>query len=392
MPSSASPGQLLDRTRPGPLQFFATCARGIEPVLARELVALDAAEVVAARGGVHFQGDKELLYRANLWLRSAIRVLQPILQVDAHTTEELYDAVRIIDWQRYLTTEHTIAVDCNVRDSHITHSKYAALKTKDAICDQFVDRLGRRPSVDVERPMVGLNLHIHRDVAVLSLDSSGDSLHKRGYRSILTKAPLNEALAAALVLISGWQHDTPFADPMCGSGTLPIEAGWMATARAPGLTRRHFGFQGWMDFDVSLWTALRDDARSQILKRLKAPILGSDARADAIRHSMRNARSAGLGHLLQFDIRDIRKWRAPDGPPGTLICNPPYGQRMGEAHELSGLYHCLGKVFRQQCRGWNVFVFTANRALAGSIGLPMIGSTALFNGKIACQLSQFETT
>src|SRR5205823_12455852 len=166
-----------------------------------------------------------------LWLRTAIRVLQPVLEADVESPEDLYDAVKSIDWSRYLTPDHTLAVDCNVRNSRITHSKYAALKTKDAICDQFVEACGRRPSVDVDEPMIGLNLHIYEDHAVLSLDSSGESLHKRGYRSILTKAPLNEALAAGLVQLSGWQTDTPFVDPLCGSGTLAIEACWLATQR-----------------------------------------------------------------------------------------------------------------------------------------------------------------
>src|SRR5205085_1879166 len=179
-------------------RFFATCGRGIEPVLADELRALGAAEVTPGRGGVHFHGDRAILYLANLWLRTAIRVLRPILEVQVTSPDELYEAVRQVDWTQYLTPEHTIAVDCNVRDSHITHSKYAALRTKDAICDQFVERCGRRPSVDVDQPMVGLNLHIYKDRAVLSLESSGESLHKRGYRPVLTRAPLNEALAAAL--------------------------------------------------------------------------------------------------------------------------------------------------------------------------------------------------
>src|SRR5437667_6387697 len=221
-------------------RFFATCARGIEPILAVEMRELGTREIEVGRGGVQFTGNKTLLYKANLWLRTAVRVLCPILDAPVTSPEELYDAVQTVDWSQYLTPDHTLAVDCNVRDSRITHSKYAALKTKDAICDQFMDKYGRRPSVDVERPMVGLNLHIYQDQAVLSLDSSGDSLHKRGYRPIQTKAPLNEALAAAIILLTGWKGDTAFADPMCGSGTLPIEATWMAIRRPPGLTRRRF--------------------------------------------------------------------------------------------------------------------------------------------------------
>jgi putative N6-adenine-specific DNA methylase len=233
-------------------RFFATCARGLEPVLAKELGDLGAKDVVPGRGGVHFKGDLALLYQVNLWLRTAIRVLRPILEATVTTPEELYDAVQTVDWSKTMTPEHTLAVDCNVRDSQITHSKYAALKTKDAICDQFIAKCGKRPSVNVDEPMIGLNLHIYRDRAVLSLDSSGESLHKRGYRPILTKAPLNEALAAALVLMTGWTGDTPFVDPLCGSGTLCIEAAWIALGRPPGLTRRRFGFMDWMDFDISL--------------------------------------------------------------------------------------------------------------------------------------------
>jgi len=359
-------------------------------VLADELRALGAADVEAGRGGAHVAGDQALLYQANLWLRTAIRVLRPILEADVQSPDELYDAVRSVDWSRYLTPEHTLAVDCNVRDSQITHSKYAALRVKDAICDQFVERVGRRPSVDVDEPMVGLNLHVYRDHAVLSLESSGESLHKRGYRPILTRAPLNEALAAGLVLLSGWTGATPFVDPMCGSGTLPIEAGWLALRRPPGLTRRRFGFQGWMDYDVRLWTELRDEARRGVGKRLAAPVLGSDARRDAITFSIDNARAAGIGHLVRFAVTDLRDFRPPPGPPGTILCNPPYGERIGEEKELRGLYKLLGDVLRERCGGWSAFVFTGNANLARHLGLPVAAQTPLFNGKIPCRLLKLE--
>ena len=330
-------------------RYFATCGRGIEPVLAEELRALGAREVEPGRGGVHFSGDLALLYQANLWLRTAIRVLRPILEAKVASPDELYEAVRTLDWSQYLTPEHTLAVDCNVRDSHITHSKYAALRVKDAICDQFIDRCGRRPSVDVEEPMVGLNLHIYRDQAVLSLESSGESLHKRGYRPILTRAPLNEALAAALVLLTGWRGERPFADPLCGSGTLPIEAAWIALRRPPGLTRKRFGFQGWMDYDVELWTSLRDEARRGVGRALPAPIVAADVRGDAVSFAINNARAAGIGHLLRFDKSDVCDFQPPVGPPGVLLCNPPYGERIGEEKNLFGLYRLLGEVFAQRC-------------------------------------------
>jgi putative N6-adenine-specific DNA methylase len=371
-------------------RYFATCGRGIEPVLADELRALRAAEVEPGRGGVHFAGDRALLYQANLWLRTAIRVLMPILEADVASPDDLYAAVRGLDWSGYLTPEHTLAVDCNVRDSQITHSKYAALRTKDAICDQFVERCGRRPSVDVDEPMVGLNLHIYRNHAVLSLESSGESLHKRGYRPIQTRAPLNEALAAALVLLTGWRHDRSLVDPMCGSGTLPIEAAWMALHRPPGLTRRRFGFQGWMDFDVELWTSLRDEARRGVGRALPAPVLGADVRGDAVSMAINNARAAGIGHLLRFEKRGVRDFQPPPGPPGVVVCNPPYGERLGEERQLRGLYQMLGEVLRQRCPGWRAFVFTSSQALADAIGLEPAERIPLFNGKIPCRLLRFD--
>ena len=187
------------------------------------------------------------------------------------SSDELYEAVRTMDWSQFMTPDHTLAVDANVRDSAITHSQYAARRVKDAICDQFRERTGVRPSVDTERPMIGLNLHIYRNQATLSLDSSGDSLHKRGYRPVQTIAPLNEALAAALILRSGWRGEAPFVDPLCGSGTLPIEAAWIAIRRPPGLTRKHFGFMGWMDSTCELWTAIRDEARRDVRQGARAP-------------------------------------------------------------------------------------------------------------------------
>jgi putative N6-adenine-specific DNA methylase len=368
-------------------RYFATCGRGIEPILAEELHRLGAVDVAGGRGGVSFAGDRALLYRANLWLRTAVRVLWPILEADVQSPDELYEAVRGVDWSGWLTPEHTLAVDCNVRDSKITHSQYAARRVKDAICDQFVDRVGRRPSVDVEEPMLGLNLHIWKNHATLSLDSSGDSLHKRGYRPIQTKAPLNEALAAAIVQRTGWRGEVPFVDPLCGSGTLPIEAGWLALDRPPGLTRRRFGFMGWMDYDVAEWATLRDEARQGVRKALPAPVWGADIRGDAVSFAISNARAAGIGHLVRFHKRDVRQWQ-PEGPPGVIVCNPPYGERIGDERQLVGLYRGLGELMGR-APGWSMWVFTGNPRLAEAIGLPPVEEVALFNGKIPCRLLRF---
>src|SRR5262245_46379120 len=369
--------------------YFATCARGLEPYLANELRGIGAEQVREGRGGVEFAGDAALVYRANLWLRTAVRVLKPVLKAHVESPDELYAAVQSVEWSSFMTPDHTLAVDCNVRDSRITHSQYAARRVKDAICDQFVARSGRRPSVDVERPMVGLNLHIFRDDSILSLDSSWDSLHKRGYRPALTKAPLNEALAAGLILSTGWTGEIPLVDPMCGSGSLPIEAAWIALRRPAGLTRKHFGFMGWLDFDVGRWTAIRNEARQQILKRLPAYVGGSDIRSDAIEHARANSRAAGIGNMLTFERQDLRDFQPPDGPKGVVICNPPYGERIGDESELRGVYRRMGQVFAERCRGWQCFVFTANEAPWREISMKPVSVTPFWNGKIACRLLKY---
>jgi putative N6-adenine-specific DNA methylase len=369
--------------------YFATCARGLETVLARELTALGADGVEPGRGGARFRGDNALLYRANLWLRTAVRVLRPVLEVEVHSTDELYDAVRTVNWSDYLTTDHTLAVDCNVRDSAITHSQYAARRIKDAICDQFRERTGVRPSVDTEQPMVGFNLHIHKDRAILSLDSSWGSLHKRGYRPIQTIAPLNEALAAGLLLHSGWETTTPLADPLCGSGTFCIEGAWMALNRPPGLTRKWFGFQGWPEFDRPLFNAIRDEARKGVRKELPAPIVGSDIHPGALELARTNARSAGVAHVIQLNRLDVGEARPPSGPPGVMIVNPPYGERIGEEREWAGLYAKLGDVVGTHWKGWRLCVFTSNDWLARKIRLPVRKRTPFFNGKLECQLWEF---
>ncbi len=372
-------------------RFFATCARGLEPVLARELGSLSASDVEPGRGGVSFGGDAAMLYRACLWLRTAVRVLRPVKEFNCHSTDELYEGVRSIDWNEWMTPDHTLAVDCNVRDSVVTHSQYAARRVKDAICDQFRERVGRRPSVDTERPMIGLNLHISKNRAILSLDGSWDSLHKRGYRPIQTIAPLNESLAAGLLLSSGYDGSTPLVDPLCGSGTFCVEAAWIALNRAPGLTRKWFAFQGWRDFDRPLWNAVRDDARRAMKKELSVPIVGSDVRPDAVEFARANARAAGVGHMLKFERRDVKEARPPCDLPGTVICNPPYGERIGEEKEWVPLYRNIGEVVANHWAGWRLLVFTSNAMLAKKVGRNVVSRTPFFNGALGCHLWEFQS-
>lgn len=372
-------------------RYFATCARGLEPVLAGELTALGASDIEPGRGGATFRGDNAMLYRACLWLRTAVRVLRPVSEFDCNSPEQLYDAVRQVNWSEWMSPDHTLAVDCNVRDSAITHSQYAARRVKDAICDQFKERVGRRPSVDTEQPMIGLNLHVSKNHAVLSLDSSWSSLHKRGYRPIQTIAPLNEALAAGLLLRAGYTPETPLVDPLCGSGTFCIEAAWIALNRPPGLTRKWYAFQGWPDFDRPLWNAIRDDARHAVRKELPASIAGSDVRQDAIDFARTNARAAGVGNLIPFAKQDVRDARPPASEPGMLVCNPPYGERIGEEQELIGLYQTIGRAAIEHWKGWRLLVFTSNTMLAKKIGLKTVHKEPFFNGSLECFLWEFRT-
>jgi len=370
--------------------YFATCARGLEPILARELLAIGATNIDSGRGGVSFEGEHRIVYRANLELRTAVRVLKPILQAEVFSPDELYEVVRTIDWSTIMTPEQTLAVDCNVKNSFITHSQYASRRVKDAICDQFRDKLGRRPSVNVEQPSIGINLHISRNKAILSLDSSWDSLHKRGYRPIQTRAPLNESLAAGILLHLGYDGSDALVDPMCGSGTFPIEAAWIATKRPPGLTRRWFGFYGWSDFDKGEWADLREDARKAVLPTLAAPILGTDVRQDAIDFANNNAKGAGVGHLISFNRMDLSKSRPPaDVKPGLIVCNPPYGERIGDEAELEFVYGSLGEVIAGCWPGWRLAAFTANDFLARQIKLPVRRRTPFFNGSLECKLWEF---
>ncbi len=369
---------------------FATCARGLEPILAGELVGIGASHVEVGRGGVNFTGDITTIYKANLWLRTAVRVLRPVGEADVPSTDALYEFVRSIDWSKLMTLDHTLAVDCNVRDSAITHSQYAARRVKDAICDQFRDRTGLRPSVDTEHPMIGLNLHISRNHAVLSLDSCWDSLHKRGYRPIQTRAPINEALAAGLLLHLGYDGTAPLVDFMCGSGTFLVEGCWIATRRPPGLTRKWFSFVGWPDHDPGEWARVRDEARTGVLGKPLFPPRGSDVRQDAVDFAVGNAKAAGVGHLVKVAKEELRKARPEAGePPGLIVLNPPYGERLGEEDEWIPLYRSIGEVVRDQWPGWRLAVFTSNERLARKVKLPVVRQTPFFNGSLECKLWEY---
>jgi 23S rRNA (guanine2445-N2)-methyltransferase / 23S rRNA (guanine2069-N7)-methyltransferase len=380
------------------MNFFATAPRGIESLLAEELRALGADEVSETVAGVAFSGSLETGYRVCLWSRLASRVLLSLAVFAAPSPEALYEGVRRIDWSDHLDAEGTLAVDANIARSAITHSRFAALKVKDALVDQFRERCGVRPSVDPRRPDLRLNLRLLRDEATLSLDLSGESLHRRGYREEGAKAPLKENLAAAILVRAGWPETAAsggaLIDPMCGSGTLPLEGALMAADIAPGLLRAHFGFLSWKGHDRPLWENLRVEAqtrRDEGLKRLP-PIAGFDADPGAIRAALANAQRAGLQEKVHFERKELAQLTAPAAAgkaPGLVVVNPPYGERLGELTELGPLYACLGSRLKKHFAGWQAAVFTGNPGLGRQTGLRATKVYKLFNGAIPCQLLRF---
>jgi putative N6-adenine-specific DNA methylase len=370
-------------------QFFATTAKGVEEVLAGELVRLGVAEVAIESGGVRFAGGMEAAYRANLWLRTASRVLMPLAEFACESPEELYQGVRTIPWTQYVTPSMTLAVDCNLRDSALTHSGFVALKTKDAIVDEVRDRCGTRPNIDTKDPDLRVNVRLFRNRCTLSLDCSGTPLDRRGYRLDRHEAPLKENLAAALVELSGWDGSVPFLDPMCGTGTIAIEAALKALRIPPGLLRAGFGFQRWPGFDRGLWERLIEEAREGMLAQLPAPVLGSDISHSAVAMANENARRAGVNELISLGRCEISELNPPPGP-GILIFNPPYGKRLGEEEELKPLYKEIGDVMKKRCKGYTAYLFTGNLELAKSVGLKASRRIVLYNGPIECRLLKYE--
>ncbi len=393
--------------------FFATTAKGMEDLLLEELKGLGAQSVLKGKAGVSFQGPLETGYRACLWSRIANRILLPLKTFPASDPDRLYGGVRSIHWTDHLSEKNTLAVDFSVSHSQITHSHYAALKVKDAIVDQFRSVKGSRPSVSPRRPDVQVNVYLHNDEATVSLDLSGESLHRRGYRQELSPAPLKENLAAALLMTAGWtsredqSSDLALLDPMCGSGTLAIEAALIAGNIAPGLGRDYFGFLGWAGHDAGLWSKLKEEAQEKILfkpglVRKRSPkIIGYDQDFRAIRVALSNLErvnfpglrvGAGGGLLrghVHFEKRDLSECEAPS-EKGIFIVNPPYGERLGDVEALKPLYKQLGDTLKQKFQGWEGYIFTGNPDLAKTIGLKASRRSVFFNGSIECRLLKYE--
>jgi 23S rRNA (guanine2445-N2)-methyltransferase / 23S rRNA (guanine2069-N7)-methyltransferase len=373
--------------------FFAAVPKGLESLLADELRALGARAVDATVAGVSFHGPLVLAYRVCLWSRFANRVLLPLASFPAPTPEALYDGIRSIDWRHHLPVTGTLSVDFHTALSQVSHSHYGALKVKDAVVDQFRDACGERPSVAREHPDVRINVYLRRDLARVSLDLSGESLHRRGYRQEGVLAPLKENLAAAILALAGWPQlagdGGALLDPMCGSGTLPIEAAFMAGDVAPGLLRPHFGFLRWEGHQPQLWDELLEEARQRREAGLRKlpPIIGYDADAGAVRHALANVEKAGLRGLVHIEKRNYGEARPPKGvESGLLVANPPYGERLGEEQALTPLYSGLGELLRGHFPGWRGAVFTGNPRLALRLGGKSEASHTLYNGAIECRL------
>lgn len=378
------------------LEFFATAPRGLEPLLADELRALGAADVREGRGGVAFGGPLRIGYAACLWSRTANRVLLPLARFPAATPEALYAGVHTIDWGEHLSPDATLAVDFVSSRSAITHTQFGAQKVKDAVVDRLREQTGRRPSVRPERPDLQLNVYVHRDEAQLAVDLSGESLHRRGYRPAGAAAPLKENLAAALLLRAGWPalaaEGAPLLDPMCGSGTLPIEAALIAADIAPGLARDYYGFLGWLGHIPAVWRQLREEAEARREAGLATlpGIVGYDADGQAVRTALANVERAGLRGRVHIERRALADARPVGERPGLFIVNPPYGERLGEATALIPLYGQIGDTLKQRFGGWQAAVFTGNPELGPRVGLKPRKTYQLYNGPLECRLALFD--
>ena len=377
--------------------FFATCPKGIEYLLCDELAALGA-DAHEALAGVRFEGDLEYAYRACLESRLASRILVPLAEFDAADADALYAGVRAIDWTEHLAPDATLAIDASGGSGAITHSGFAAQKVKDAIADQCRERFDMRPTIQRDRPDVRLNLRLHKGHATLSLDFSGEPLHRRGWRRDQGEAPLKENLACAMLLRARWPdlyaQGGALVDPMCGSGTLLIEAAWMAASVAPALQRDYFGFLGWRGHAAALWQRLRDAARERAtegLRDLRPCFFGSDSDPRMIAIATHNLQSAGVAGFVMLDKRSVEHLEPPQGfTSGLVITNPPYGERMGDLAALPALYKSLGERLRKGFAGWRAAVLTSEPELEHALSLRADKHYALFNGAIECRLGLFD--
>lgn len=369
-------------------KMIAKTFKGLEEVLAGELVELGANNVQLERRAVSFTGDKRLLYRANLCLRTASRVLVPITTFKAGDADAVYEQVKQIDWAQYMTLQTGFQIDATVYSDTFRHSRYVTYRVKDAIVDWWNEKEGKRPNVKLSNPDLSLNVHIANETVTLSLDSSGESLHKRGYRVANTEAPINEALAAGMLLMAGWKGETDFYDLMCGSGTLLIEAALIAQNIAPGIFRKGFAFEKWADFDKELFEDIYNDDSAE--RPFTHHIYGSDASFYAVQQALKNVKSAGQQRTIEVRQIRLQEIKRDNQTPALIMVNPPYGERLAQNKDVMRLYADMGTAFKHQFTGSTAWVISSNEDALKCIGLKPSKRIKLLNGELECWFNQYE--
>ena len=366
-------------------KYVAKTFAGLEGVLAKELIDLGASNVEEQRRAVSFEGDKEMLYRANYCCRTALRILKPIYEFDVVNRDTLYEEASKVDWTKYLTLGKTFALDSVVTSDLFANSMYVSLRVKDAIVDQFRKKYKKRPSVDPENADIKVHVHLMGNKCSLSLDSSGEALYRRGYRVGQNDAPLSEVLAAGMILLSGWDQKSAFVDPMCGSGTLLIEAAMIAYGIPPGVYRQSFGFENWPDFDPEAFEKVYDDDYD---KEFDYPILGSDVHQGTLKIAEKNIRNANLFKYIHLKHKDIRELKClVDG--GIIITNPPYGERM-KPNSIENLYRSIGDTLKTEFAGYDAWILSSSKEGFKSVGLRTSQKIKLFNGPLECNFNHYE--
>lgn len=367
-------------------ELIAKTFQGLEEVLAQELIELGASNVQIGRRMVSFTGDKRMMYKANFCLRTAIRILKPIKHFVAKNADDVYEQVKLIDWEHYMDNMCSFSVDAVVFSSEFRHSKFVAYRVKDAIVDYFREHTGNRPSVRLNNPDISLNIHVAEDKCTLSLDSSGESLHKRGYRQGQVEAPLNEVLAAGMILMTGWRGECDLIDPMCGSGTIPIEAALIARNIAPGVFRKEFGFEKWKDFDRDLFDAIYNDDSGE--RDFAHQIYGYDCNPRAFDIASANVKAAGVQKQIKLKIQPFQQFTRPD-VKSIIITNPPYGERIS-SDDLLGLYQSIGQILKFKFSGNDAWILSYRDECFDQIGLKPSLKVALFNGALECQFRKYQ--
>lgn len=367
--------------------YLAKSPAGLEEVLAEEIEQLGASNIEILKRAVSFEGDQKLLYEANYLCRTALRILLPIKQFTFNNEDEFYDRIRDMKWEQYMDKDQTLAIDSTVTDSIFTHSHFVSQRAKDAIADRFRERTGVRPSVDLDNPDFRINIHIYRETVNVSFDSSGASLHKRGYHTMNAEAPLSEVLAAGMIKLTGWNGESNFIDWMCGSGTLLIEAAMIAMNIPAGQFRNEYGFMKWKDFSSELWKQVQEEARDQ-QREVQIEILGSDISSKNIKAAEVNIRNASMHKDIRLKVADFRDIKPPAGN-GILVSNPPYGERI-RIDELDELYKEMGNALKRNFEGYKAWLISSDQRALKLIGLRPMAKKVLWNGQLECRFAGFD--